>query len=125
MTRRPTALLAAALLAGALLAGCGGGGSSAGTSAAGQNTSSPPAASSTPTSAAGLAAVTACKQAIQAQTALPQSAKEKLERVCGKAASGDQAAVRKVAREVCEEAINDASIPTSAKEQAKAACASQ
>jgi hypothetical protein len=75
------------------------------------------------TTPAGVAAITACKQAIQAQTSLPASAKSKLEAVCGKAASGDQAAVRKAAQEVCEEVINKSAVPAGpVKEHALQTC---
>ncbi|HXR29030.1 MAG TPA: hypothetical protein VN772_05570 [Solirubrobacteraceae bacterium] len=67
--------------------------------------------------------MTACKQAIAAQTTLPASAKSKLEAVCAKAASGDQAAVRKAAEEVCEEVIDKSAVPAGpAREQALKAC---
>jgi hypothetical protein len=83
-------------------------------------------ASSGSSSEVGAAAVAACKQAIQAQTTLPASAKSKLEAVCSKAASGDQAAVKKAAEEVCEEVVNRASPPAgAAREQALAACKSK
>jgi hypothetical protein len=65
----------------------------------------------------------ACKQAIQAQSTLPASAPSQLEPVSGKAANGDEAAVRKAAREVCEEVINKSAVPAGpAREQALAAC---
>jgi len=127
MKRTSTAWLAVALAGGVFVAGCG---SSSTTS---QTTSQPaatsPAAStatgtpSVPSTQAGLAAVAACKAAIQAQSVLPSSAKAKLEGVCSKAASGDQAAVKKVAQEICEEVINRSPVPPgSAREQALAAC---
>ncbi len=127
MTARPSIQLAAALAAAALLAGCGGSSkssssSSAAPGAAGSATSTSTAGSTAGSTPAGAAAITACKQAIQAQTTLPASSKAKLEAVCGKAASGDQAAVRKAAKEVCEEVINKASIPSSAKERALQTC---
>jgi hypothetical protein len=130
MNLKPFTWLLAALVAGALLAGCGS--SSSTTSSAAPATTSTPAAStsSTPSSAttpiggaAGATAVAACKQAIQAQTTLPAGAKGKLEAICQKAANGDQAAVHKVAQEVCEEVVNNAAVPAgAAKEQALAAC---
>jgi ABC-type phosphate transport system substrate-binding protein len=129
MNARPIAWLASALAAVALLAGCGSSSSTssstpAATSATGSATST---GSTSPlpslTGAAGAAAVAACKQAIQAQTTLPASAKAKLEGVCVKAAKGDQAAVKKAAQEVCEEVINKSALPAgSAKEQALSAC---
>jgi hypothetical protein len=132
MIRRPAGLLAAPLALAMLLAGCGGGSST--TTARTQPTSTP--ASSTPATTSGTAstpsvkapanipqAVEACKQAIRAQQNLPATAKSKLEAVCAKAASGDTAAVKKAAREVCEEVIARTSVPAGvSKDQALAAC---
>jgi hypothetical protein len=127
MRARPSIWLAAALSAAALLGGCGGSSKSSSSSstaggAAGSTLSTSTAGGAPGSPAAGAAAITACKQAIQAQTTLPATAKAKLEAVCGKAASGDQAAVRKAAKEVCEEVINKSSIPSSAKERALQTC---
>ncbi len=127
-----SACLVAALLAFAL-AGCGGSSKHSGTSSSGGASSSSQGGSTTTstnptgvppgTSAAGQAAIAACKAAIQAQTTLPASARSKLEGVCGKAASGDRAAVRKAAQEVCEEVIDKSAIPAGpAKEQALQTC---
>lgn len=64
-----------------------------------------------------------CKQEIQSQSTLPASAKTKLEGVCEKAAKGDSEAVKKAAREVCEEVIKNSPVPAgAAQEQALAAC---
>jgi hypothetical protein len=125
MRARPSIWLAALLSAAALLAGCGSSSKSSNSTA----TTSATGAGSTPTStapvapgASGAAAIAACKQAIQAETSLPATAKAKLEAVCGKAASGDQEAVRKAAKEVCEEVIQKAAIPNSSKERALQTC---
>jgi hypothetical protein len=68
------------------------------------------------------AAVAACKTTIQAAPTLPASVKTKVEGVCNKAASGDLEGARKAAKEVCVEVINASPVPSSAKEQALAAC---
>jgi hypothetical protein len=126
MNLKPFTWLLAALIAGVLLAGCGSSSSTTSsaapaTTAAAATTSSTPSATITPVG--GAAAVAACKQAIQAQTTLPAGAKSKLEAICAKAASGDQAAVRKAAQEVCEEVVNKSAVPAgAAREQALAAC---
>jgi hypothetical protein len=128
MRARPSIWLVTVLSTAALLAGCGGssksssGTSGASTAGAASTPSTSPAGVAPGSGAAGEAAIAACKQAIQAQTTLPATAKAKLEAVCGKAASGDQAAVRTAAKEVCEEVIQKSAIPSSAKERALQTC---
>ena len=69
------------------------------------------------------AAVAQCKQEIQAQPTLSSTAKTKLEGVCEEAAKGNGEAVKKAAREVCEEVIKSSPVPAgAAQEQALAAC---
>jgi len=143
MNLRPRSWLAALSLAGVLLAGCGSSTSTTtqstpstpgavvtgtattpgGTTVTG--TATTPGAVSVPANVPGIgaAAVSACKSAIHAQTTLPEGTKAKLEGVCDKAASGQTSAVRQVAKEVCEEAVNHSPIPAgAAREQALAAC---
>jgi hypothetical protein len=120
MSRRlaPLPLLA---VAGAMaLAGCGGGGSST-------TTKSAPTTASTPVSGvpANLQkAVAECHHLIESQKALSATAKTKLSEACDKAGKGDTQAVKKAAREVCEEVVQKAgsALPASAKETALAAC---
>jgi acyl-CoA synthetase (NDP forming) len=140
MTRKLCTWTVLAIVAGGLLAGCG---SSSSTTSSSQSTSTPAAASSTPVSTPATtpttstapstapsvppadlqAAVTACKQTIQAQKTLSAGAKSKLEAVCGKAAKGDTAAVKQAAREVCEEVIKTSPVPPGpARERALASC---
>ena len=125
--------LVGVLACGALIAGCG---SSSSTSSSTASTTSKPAATTSTTSttattsstpalsgAALTQAVSLCKNQIKAQTTLPAGAKSKLEGVCEKAAKGDSAAVKQVAREVCEEVVNSSKVPGgAAKEQALSAC---
>ena len=124
---RVLAWVAAALLVGVPLAGCG---SSKNTSSS-TKSSTPAATTGTGTSSTGLtgaaktAAIAECKNAIHAQGTLPTKAKEKLEGVCEKAANGDSEAVKKVAREVCEEVIKNGSIPEGADRQAVLAACKQ
>jgi hypothetical protein len=119
----PPSSVIAALVALALLGGCGSGsGRTASTGGAASSASTAATSATGPTSSAGVAAVAACKQIVQAQTDLPVGAKSKLETACAKAASGDQATVKRVAREVCEEAVNSSSLPAAAKRQVAAAC---
>ena len=69
------------------------------------------------------AATRECKQIVGSQAKLPSTAKAKLEAACGKAAKGDTAAVKKAAREVCEEVIDKSALPGgAAKEAALSAC---
>lgn len=107
---RCTAALTA-LLAAAVIAGCGGTAPTA--------TSAP---APEPASPAGAAAVAACRQAVAAQSSLPASTRAKLEGECEKAAGGDTAAVKKVAREVCEEAVRSAGVPAPLLEKALGTC---
>jgi hypothetical protein len=140
MTRRRIVPLLSLLACLALLAGCGSS-SSKTTSSAAETT---PAQSSTPTSSSSTSstpsttstssgtpslpagdvkvAVEECKRIIQSESKLSSGAKSKLEGACAEAAKGNTGAVTKAAREVCEETIDNSSIPTSAKEAAKADC---
>jgi len=68
-------------------------------------------------------AVAECKKIIQGESKLPSGAKAKLEGACAEAAKGDTAAVKKAAREVCEEVISKSGVPNgAAKEAALKAC---
>ncbi|MGO9490606.1 MAG: hypothetical protein ACLQBB_16495 [Solirubrobacteraceae bacterium] len=115
----------AALACAALLAGCGSRSSST-TSGTTGSTAAQTSPATSPTggpSAQIQAAVSECKRIIQSQSKLPASAKVKLEGACAKAAEGDTAAVKKAAREVCEEVIAESSLPSGAtREAALAAC---
>jgi hypothetical protein len=53
---------------------------------------------------------------------LSSSLKQKVEGICNKAASGNVAAARKAAKEVCVEVINASPLPSADKAQALAAC---
>jgi hypothetical protein len=138
MLARRSQLLAGVVLCSALICGCGGGGSStmngstastpaSGTSTAAATTSSaaPPTSviPNGPISAAQLAAAVAeCKSVITRAPTLSASLKGKVEAICNKAASGNIAAARAAAREVCDEVINSTPIPKAEKAQALAAC---
>jgi hypothetical protein len=138
MIRSRSSWLVGALACGALIAGCGGsssttstpGSTAASTGTTPTNTSATTTpGKSTPSGLSGAAlaqAVTICKNQIKAQTTLPAGAKTKLEGVCEDAAKGNRSAVKKAAREVCEEVVNGAKVPPgAAKEQALAACKSK
>jgi len=126
MTSGRSPLLAAALALALVLGGCGSSSTSSSTASPAQSTaSSTPSTSAAPalTGANAAEAVELCKKEIAAQTTLPASAKAKLEGVCNKASTGDSAAVKKAAEEVCEEVINTSPVPAGTdKEQALAAC---
>ena len=133
MDRRRLTLPAAALACVVLLAGCGSSNSSSTTSTS-SSSSSTSAPSSSQTSSATTSApvagssdakeaVSECKKIIQGDSKLPAGAKEKLEGACAEAAKGDTAAVKKAAREVCEEVIDRSGVPGgAAKEAALKAC---
>jgi len=124
MTRRRSPWFVGLFLCAALIAGCGSSSSSTTTS-----TTAPAATATSSTSGTAVppanvaAAVAQCKQEIQAQPTLSSTAKTKLEGVCEEAAKGNGEAVKKAAREVCEEVIKSSPVPAgAAQEQALAAC---
>ena len=59
---------------------------------------------------------------VQHSTTLSSSLKNKVEGICNKAASGNIAAARAAAKEVCVEVINASPVPAADKAQALAAC---
>lgn len=136
----PTKLGLSAIVALALAVfavGCGGSSNNSGNSTPSSTPattpSTTPAADTTSTSSGGSgggaasaspqvqAAVTACKNSVDSNPQVPASVKGDLEGICEKAASGDPAAVRKATKEVCLKIV-EATVPDSAKDQAKAAC---
>jgi hypothetical protein len=141
MTATRSALLAGVLCALAL-AGCGGGDSSttsgsaataprattsttpSSAAAAAKPTASTPTTSTVPgiSSAELAAAVAECKSVVKHAPTLSASLKGKVEGICDKAASGNLAAARAAAKEVCIEVINATPIPSADKTQALAAC---
>jgi hypothetical protein len=148
MTLKLSTWLPAAVAAGALLAGCGSSGNSTSTTTV-QGTptaattspattsagSSAPSTTSTGTTATTPAvtplppaqakqAVSTCKHSVQSESAIPTSAKGKLEKTCEKAASsGSAAALRKVAEEACVELITASHLPAGViREKALATC---
>jgi outer membrane PBP1 activator LpoA protein len=143
MARRLHASLLPALLAAVLLAGCGGSSSSSSSSSSSAATSSTPSTSSTastgqtgstattPTSTSGstsksaapASAIASCKHGVQSLPHLRQSTKERLEKICEKAASSDAVAKRKAAVEACKELVNASPLPAGKqRDRALAAC---
>jgi hypothetical protein len=123
------------LAAGVLLAGCGSSSSSStsgstSSTAAGSTTpsttgSTTPSTTGSTTSPATAAAVESCRRGAKAIPTLSSSTRVKIETICDKAASGDPAAVRTAAREVCEEIVKASPLPEgSAKQHAIAGCKS-
>jgi hypothetical protein len=121
------------LAAGVLLAGCG---SSSSSSTSGSTSSTAATTSSTSSSApsttgtttnntAAATAVESCKRGAKAIPTLSGSTRSKIEAICEKAATGDAAATRTAAREVCEEIVKASPLPEgSAKQHAIAGCKS-
>jgi hypothetical protein len=67
-------------------------------------------------------AVEACKQQIQAQPGIDASVKADLSKICEKAASGDEQAVRDATKQVCTKLV-EANVPEGpARDQALTAC---
>lgn len=134
MIQRRSAWLTAALLCGVLVAGCGSSSSTTSSSTIATSTTtaaSGSGSSSTPSSSTGAAgivdstAVADCKKAIKDEKELSSNAKGKLEGVCEQAAKGNTVPLKKVEREICEEAVDRAGIPAVAKTEATAACKSK
>lgn len=124
--------LSISLAAGVLLAGCGSsssnstsGSTPSTTTTAGSTTSSTASTPGTTKSSATAAAVASCKRGAKAIPTLSSFTRSKIEAICEKAASGDAAATRTAAREVCEEIVKASPIPDgSAKQHALAGCKS-
>jgi ABC-type phosphate transport system substrate-binding protein len=67
------------------------------------------------------AAVDACKQSISANPQVPANIKGDLNTICEKAGSGDANAVKDATKQVCLKIVK-ATVPSSAQDQATAAC---
>ncbi len=120
MTFKLSTWLLAVLAGGALVAGCGSSSTST-TTLSGATTTQSGGTSATTTTTAPLSpeqakqAATTCKQGIQKESAIPQSAKAKLEQTCEKVASGGaEAALHQVAEEACVQLVDASHIPAGA-----------
>ena len=139
MIRRLSTWFVLALAATALAAGCGSSGKSSTTTtttsvpaagnagAAGTSpataTTAPGRAGVTGTKVNGPAAVASCKRAVNAQSAIPAEQKARLEAICAKASGGSEAALQKVAVEVCLELARTAHLrPGVSRARALAVC---
>jgi hypothetical protein len=132
MTRKLMLALGLALVCGLLAAGCGGGSKSSKTQTAPPlppptAPPPPPAAGTTSvdtaTSSGGSVAqaVALCKSSVE-QAQVDAASKADLKALCDKAASGDLAAVRKAAREICRKVV-ERNVPAgSQRDQALQAC---
>jgi hypothetical protein len=132
MTRKLMLAVGLALVCGLLAAGCGGGSKSSKTQTAPPlppptAPPPPPAASTTSvktaTSNGGSVAqaVALCKSSVE-QAQVDAASKADLKALCDKAASGDLAAVRKAAREICRKVV-ERNVPAgSQRDQALQAC---
>ncbi len=113
MTFKLSTWLLAALAGGALIAGCGSSSTTTTTTQTGGSTAATSPAPLSPEQAKQ--AATTCKQGIQKESAIPQSAKAKLEQTCEKVGSGgSEAALRQVAQEACVQLVNASHIPAGA-----------
>jgi hypothetical protein len=132
MTRKLMLAVGLALVCGLLAAGCGGGSKSSKTQTAPPlppptAPPPPPAAGTTSvdtaTSSGGSVAqaVALCKSSVE-QAQVDAASKADLKALCDKAASGDLAAVRKAAREICRKVV-ERNVPAgSQRDQALQAC---
>jgi len=113
MTSKLSTWLLAALAGGVLVAGCGSSSTSTTTTQSGGSTAATTASPLTPAQAKQAAST--CKQGIQKESAIPSSAKGKLEETCEKVASGgSEAALRQVAEEACVQLVSASHIPAGA-----------
>ena len=100
--------------------GSSGQGAGSSTSPSGGTSTSPSGGASAP--AEGVAAVGACKGAVQAQS-VPSGIKHKLEAICEKASSGNIEDIKRTAEQACKELVR-ARIPAGpTQEKATARCA--
>ncbi len=113
MTSKLSTWLLAALAGGALVAGCGSSSTSTSTTQSGGSGTATTPAPLTPEQAKQAAST--CKKGIQKESAIPQSAKAKLEQTCEKVGTGGaEAALRQVAEEACVQLVNASHIPAGA-----------
>ena len=113
------------LVAGALVAGCGGDDNKSGdgdAKPAAATTESAGGATVDPDNPQVKAAVDACKQQVQANAQLSDSVKSDLDKICEKAASGDEKAVREASRDVCRKVVEETAPEGPARDQALSAC---
>lgn len=92
-----------------------------GSSSGGTSTSGSSSGGSSSANPQVQAAVDACKKSIDSNPQVPANVKSDLEGICDKAASGDANAIKKATKEVCLKIV-DATVPSAAQDQAKAAC---
>ena len=111
MTKRVRVTLLVALAGGIALNGCGSGDYGV---PGGAGPAAPPAT--------GKEAVAQCEQSIQSAPQLSGKVKKELEDVCKDAAGGDEQAVRKATKQVCEAIIEESVSSGPARTQALAAC---
>jgi hypothetical protein len=121
MTFKLSTWLLAALAGGALVAGCGSSSTSTTTTTQSGGTTTQSGGTGTATTTAPLTpeqakkAASTCKQGIQKESAIPQSAKAKLEQTCEKVGSGGaEAALHQVAEEACVQLVKASHIPEGA-----------
>jgi len=132
MTRKLMLALGLALVCGLLAAGCGGGSKSSETPTAPPppppTAPPPPAAaettsikSATSTGGSVAQAVALCKSSVE-HAQVDAASKADLKALCDKAASGDLAAVRKAAREICRKVVQRNVPAGSQRDEALQAC---
>lgn len=128
MIRRTLLLLLVAGSIGGLAAGCGSSSTPSSTPAstsAGAGGTGTSGGAGAPSNPAVAAAVTACKNKINATSQLSSSLKAKLTQLCDQAGSGNLSGAKKIAGEVCTQIIKSelpSITPTAIKDQALAAC---
>lgn len=127
MNKKLCMLLVVALSSLMLVAGCGDDEETTPTPGGGTTTTAPSGGGSSTGNAQAdetiKAAVEQCKSSVTAVPNLKPETKTKLEGICEDAANGDQEAVKKATREVCEAIVEDTVPAGDAQTQAKQSCA--
>jgi hypothetical protein len=113
------------LVAGALVAGCGGDDNKSSDAGAKTAAAAEPASGGAAVDANNpqvQAAVDACKQQVQANPQISDGVKADLDKICEKAGSGDEKAIREASRDVCRKIVEETAPAGPARDQALTAC---
>jgi hypothetical protein len=126
MKTRTVLVVVCLLFAGALVAGCGDDNKSSGdakpAATAIDAATTESGGTVDPSNPQVQQAVDACKQHVAANPSVSDSVKADLDKICEKAASGDEKAVREATRDVCRKVVEETAPEGPARDQALTAC---